>query len=65
MAEKQLKGSGKASIIPSIIPSVRKEIPESTFNSYELYCVRAKPTQSTTKHIVIGGVRFPICNKKK
>lgn len=39
MAEKQLKGSGKASIIPSIIPSVRKEIPESTFNSYELDCV--------------------------
>lgn len=33
MAEKQLEGSGKASIILSIIPSVRRKLPESMFNS--------------------------------
>jgi len=33
MAEKQLEGPGKASIILSIIPSVRRKLPESMFNS--------------------------------
>lgn len=33
MAEKQLEGSGKASIILSTIPSVRRKLPESMFNS--------------------------------
>lgn len=47
----------------SFILSVQKEVLEHMFNSYELSCVRAKPTQNAIKHIVIGGVRFPIYHK--